>query len=110
MTNNVDNSLHIVSLFLSRFYHEQPDDILASTNAVTKMSGLFDYEWEIASAFRDILQQSLPPGTLQKLVREWGNRAARSDDEARVFLEKIYDYTGLEGAIDISDDDSDNTA
>ena len=102
MTQKQD-PLQIVGDFLIRFYHEEPDDTKASIKALKAMIGLFDYEWEVASAFRELLEMALPSGTLRDMVRIKANRYARSDEEAREFLEFTYKDNVLDTAINFSE-------
>lgn len=97
------SSLQTVSMFLSRFYHQEPNDDLAHLKAIETMCGLFDYEWQVSSAFKDIFATSWPAGTLKNLVRVWANRHAQSDKEAMQFLWRVYENTGLDVAIDFDE-------
>lgn len=101
----IDNSNHleIVGDFLIRFYHEEPNDIQASTKAVTALTGLFDDEWKVATALKNLLEMDLPPGTLRDLVRFKANRHALDDDDARQFLERVYQNNDFENAINFED-------
>jgi hypothetical protein len=102
MTQKQD-PLQIVGDFLIRFYHEEPDDTKASMKALKAMIGLFDYEWEVASAFKELLEMALPSGTLRDMVRIKANRHARSDEEAREFLEFTYKDNDLDMAVNFKD-------
>jgi len=102
MTQKQD-PLQIVGDFLIRFYHEEPDDTKASIKALKAMIGLFDYEWEVASAFQELLEMALPSGTLRDMVRLKANRYARSDEEAREFLEFTYKDNDLDTAINFKE-------
>jgi hypothetical protein len=102
MTQKQD-PLQIVGDFLSRFYHEEPNDTKASTKALKAMTGLFDYEWEVASAFKELLEMALPSGTLRDMVRSKANRHARSDEEAREFLESTYKDNDLDMAVNFKE-------
>jgi hypothetical protein len=102
MTQKQD-PLQIVGDFLIRFYHEEPDDTKASTKALKAMTGLFEYEWEVASAFKELLEMALPSGTLRDMVRIKANRYARSDEEAREFLEFTYKDNDLDTAVNFKE-------
>lgn len=95
--------LEIVGDFLSRFYHEEPDDTKAATKAINAMTGLFDYEWEVASAFKEIIEMPLPPGTLRDIVRFNANRYAQNDEDAREFLEITYQENNFDNAINFNE-------
>ncbi|MBD2769035.1 SUKH-3 domain-containing protein [Hymenobacter sp. BT664] len=73
MTRNKGPS-QIVGDFLIRFYHEEPDDTKASTKALRAITGMFDYEWEVASTFKELLEMTLPVNTLRDMVRVKANR------------------------------------
>ena len=96
-------SLEIVGDFLIRFYHEEPNETKAATKALNAMTGFFDYEWEIASAFRHILKIQLAENTLRDIVRNKANRYAQNDEDARVFLEQVYEDNDLDNAINFDD-------
>jgi hypothetical protein len=98
--NKNKEPLYTVSMFLGRFYHEEPNDTLALTKAVRAMTGLFEYEWEVAQAFEKVLQNSYPNGTLKQMVKEWANRRAKDDEQAKMFLKYVYEDTTLDVAID----------
>ncbi|MDM9583742.1 hypothetical protein [Nostoc sp. GT001] len=102
MNENKDY-LEVIGDFLIRFYHEEPDDLQASIKAVETMTSLFDYEWEVATAFRNLLEMELPPGQIRDLVRLKANRYAQNDDDAREFLKEIYQSNDLENAINFKD-------
>jgi hypothetical protein len=102
MTQKKD-PLEIVGDFLIRFYHEEPDDTKASTKAIKAMTGLFEYEWEVASAFKELLEMALPVGILRDMVRIKANRYAGSDEEAREFLEFTYKDNDLDKAVNFNE-------
>lgn len=102
MTQKQD-PLQIVSDFLIRFYHEEPDDIRAATKAIKAMTGLFDYEWKVASAFKELLEMALPSGTLRNMIRIKANRYTRSDKDAREFVEFTYKNNDLDLAVNFKD-------
>jgi hypothetical protein len=102
MTAN-HSSLQTASIFLSRFYHEEPNDDLANLKAIEAMCGLFDYEWQVSSAFKDVFATAWPAGTLKNMVRVWANRHAQSDKEAVQFLRRVYENTALDVAINLDD-------
>jgi hypothetical protein len=96
---NYDDSLQIVKLFLKDFYFKEPNNIIAATKAVKDMVGRFNYEWRVACAFRDILQISFPPNILRKEIGEASNRYFNDDEEARQFLQVVYEDIGLDAAV-----------
>jgi len=98
-----EDCLQIVGDFLIRFYHEEPDDTKAATQAIKAMTGLFDYEWEVASAFSKLLEMSFPPNTLRDIVRLKANRYAHSDEDAREFLELTYKENNFDDAINLNE-------
>jgi hypothetical protein len=85
-----NGDLDIVSEFLIRFYHQEPDYLEATIRALKVLQDRHQYKWELATAFRSILESSLPTGTLKELVLLSANRYVQSDEEAREVLERIY--------------------
>lgn len=81
----INKSLEIVGDFLIRFYHEEPNEDKAAIKALTAMTGLFDYEWEIASAFKHILKIQLAENILRDIVRNKVNRHAQNDEDVENF-------------------------
>ena len=100
-----DENYHfvIVEEFFARFYHEEPDDMLASTKALRAMTGHSKYEWKIAHAIEVILSQEWADETLQNLVKRWANRHVESETEARDFIKKVYDDNNFSAAYNIDD-------
>src|SRR5438034_8307809 len=83
-------SLEAVGDFLTRFYHEEPDDLEAATEALKETGEQHQYRAEIGDAFVHVLGADLPRGTLNELVRRNANRYSLNDEEAREFLENTY--------------------
>ncbi len=75
----------------------------AAIKATESMTGLFSYEWKVATAFRKLLEMKISPGQLRDLVRIKANRYAQDDCGARVFIEKIYRINDLINAIDFNE-------
>jgi hypothetical protein len=96
-----DDHLTVVSDFFNIYYYEESDDVVAATNALEDTLPRMDYRWELACAFREVLGRVWPPDTLKNLVRYEANRAARSDEEAKEFLQKTYNLNLFDLAIDI---------
>ena len=99
----INKSLEIVGDFLIRFYHEEPNEIKAATKAVNAMTDLFDYEWEVANAFRHTLKTQLVEHTLRDIVRNKANRYAQNDEDAKVFLQQVYEDNDFDNAINFED-------
>lgn len=100
---NKQDDLDIVSEFLIRFYHEEPDYIEATIRALNVLRGRDKYKWELANSFRNILEKSLPPETLKEVVLFSANRYVRNDEEAREVLEKIYQDNVLDAALNFDE-------
>lgn len=99
--DTTEKSLQIVGDYLIRFYHEEPDDIRASMKAIKAMTGHFEYEWEMSTAFKRMLETPFPPDVIRDFVRSRANRYARNDMEAQNFLAMIFKENDLDKAIDL---------
>lgn len=97
---DLSKALTITGDYLIRFYHEEPDDLAAATQAIRESIGHYVYAWDYVCAFKLLLSSSLPAGTLTALVRERANRYARDDNEAREFLERVYEDGDMYAALD----------
>ena len=103
MTNKNDD-LSIVSEFLIRFYHQQPDYLEATIRALRELKGRNRYKWQLASAFVNILKNPTPEDSLKELVLYSANRFVQNDEEAKEVLTKIYDDNVLNTALYFDDD------
>lgn len=99
--NNSD--IEIVSEFLIRFYHQEADYLSATIRALEVLRERHQYKWELATAFRNILQSSSPNGTLKQLVLLSANRYVESDEEAKEVLQKIYDDNILDATVNFEE-------
>jgi hypothetical protein len=86
--------------FLVVFYHEQPDEIVAATDALAQMTIDLDWQAKIAQALKHLLATPLPDGTLATLVQEKANRFVRDDAEARDFLLRVFANNNLASSLD----------
>lgn len=100
--NSKNDSLKTVGDFLIRFYHEEPCDTIAATQALVSMRGVFRYELEVAHAFKNVLKCEKPEA-IKNIVLKKANRYVKNSQEAKEFLERVYDDTNLENAIDFDD-------
>jgi len=94
-----NDDLSIVSKFLIRFYHQEPDYLAATTRALKVLRGRDRYRWELATSFTNILENPLPEDTLKELVLFGANRLVRSDEEAKEVLKRIYQDNILDMAL-----------
>ncbi|HEV2801612.1 MAG TPA: hypothetical protein VGW12_13995 [Pyrinomonadaceae bacterium] len=106
MTDEHDNldtndSLEAVGDFLTIYYYDESDDVVAASDALEETLPRMEYRWQLACAFREVLARAWPAETLKELVRHKANRFARSDAEAREFLQKTYNLNLFELAVDI---------
>jgi len=100
---NTDDNLAIVSEFLIRFYHQEPNYIEATIRALEVLRDRHEYKWELATAFRDILENSLPEGTLRDIVLFSTNRFVQNDEDAKKILKIIYEDNILHTAVNFDD-------
>lgn len=98
-----NNDLEIVSEFLIRFYHQEPNYLDATIRALQVLRERYQYNWELANAFRNILENTLPTDTLKQLVLLSANRYVQNDLEAKEVLKKIYDDNVLDTAINLDE-------
>jgi hypothetical protein len=99
--DTTEKSLQIVGDYLVRFYHQEPDDTRASIKAIEAMIGHFEYEWQVSTAFKSVLESPFPTDVIRDFVRNRANRYARNDVEARNFLVKTFKENDLDKAIDL---------
>lgn len=97
---DLDKALTVAGDYLIRFYHEEPDDLVAASRALRESIGHYVYAWNYACAFKLLLASTLPAGTLTELVCERANRYARDDNEAREFLERVYKDSDMYAVLD----------
>lgn len=101
--NDNNNNLAIVSEFLIRFYHQEPNYLDATIRALQVLRGHYRYEWELATAFRNILEITSSTDTLKELMLHSANRYVQNDQEAKELLKKIYDDNILDTAINFDE-------
>lgn len=102
MNNNSDD-LNIISEFLMRFYHQEPDYFKATIRALEILENRYQYKWELSNAFRKIFESSLPVGLLKELVLLSANRYVETDEDAREMLQRIYDDNVLYAAVNFDE-------
>ncbi|RKH09349.1 hypothetical protein D7V97_16845 [Corallococcus sp. CA053C] len=85
--------------FLERFYRDEPDNIVASDNALLAVGPDWREHWNAANAFRIVTRATFPPGTLKELVEQSANRLIRDDGQAREFLLEMYALSSLDTAV-----------
>lgn len=105
MNKKIQNAIKVVSDYLVRFYHEEPNDVRASSKAIKSLGGMFNSEWAVSDSFSVVLNSELPPNLLRDIVRDKANRYARDDSEAKSFLKTIYFENSLDCAIEVEEDD-----
>ncbi len=101
--NNYNNDIEIVSEFLIRFYHQEPNYLDATIRALEVLIDRHEYKWELATAFTNILDAILPNNTLKELVLFSANRYVQNDQEAKELLKAIYDDNILDTAINFDE-------
>lgn len=92
--------LETVGDFLVVFYHEEPNEIVAATDALAQMTLDLKWQTEIAKALKQLLATPLPDGTLTALVQEKANRFVRDDAEAKDFLLRVFANNNLASSLD----------
>jgi len=97
------NALDLVKLYLKRFYHDEPDNYVASTHAMSALTPDWRERWKTAVAFRIVVHAVFPAGLLKELVEGSANRRVRDDEQAREYLQKVYDLSMLDAAINFDD-------
>ncbi|GGM53082.1 hypothetical protein GCM10011608_42440 [Micromonospora sonchi] len=98
-------TLERVRAFLERFYHAEASDDRAASAALQASLGDDPQErWRNAQAFGRAIDAELPAGELQQLVFRASGRNVLTDDEAREFLERVYDDNAFDVAIDYDED------
>jgi hypothetical protein len=102
---DIQESLQLVSGYLASFYRDEENDSTAAKNAVHAGVNDRPYIWRLSRAFREVLGATLPDGTLQRLVVTVARRNVWSEDEAREFLQKVYDDAYLDDVAGFDDED-----
>jgi hypothetical protein len=99
----IQDDLDIVSEFLIRFYHQEPNYYEATIRALEILSDRHQYKWELAKAFRNILDGPLTEGILKELVLLSANRFVQNDEDAKIVLKRIYDDNVLYTAVNFDE-------
>ncbi|GLY94147.1 hypothetical protein [Actinoplanes sp. NBRC 103695] len=94
------DALSRVRAFLESFYRDEEFEDRGTTNALRGESADRQERWRNAQAFERVLAADLPEGTLQQLVFRSAGRDVLSDEEAREFLERVYDGNAFDVAVD----------
>jgi hypothetical protein len=97
------DSRRIVEEFLMRFYHQEPDETRAATKALLATATNIDYRWEVAEAFRDLLERTTIESDLTSTVSSAANRRAKDAADARQFLLRVYETNDLDAAVNLNE-------
>ncbi|RKH38978.1 hypothetical protein [Corallococcus llansteffanensis] len=92
-------ALSRVRSYLERFYRDEPDNVVASNNALLALGPDWRERWNTANAFRLVTRAAFPPGTLKELVDQSAHRLIRDDGQAREFLQEMYALSSLDTAV-----------
>lgn len=97
-----NGAMNIIGSFLSDFYYNQPDDTLAQIKALRALNKRYAYEWQVASAFRSVLENGHlnESDTFTEFVSKSANRYVEDEKEAARFLWQVYNDTSLDVAFD----------
>lgn len=93
---NTIEQLALVGSYLKRFFYYEPNDDVASLNALNAFMYKPDDRWKLAEAFRAVLEASLHADTLKQFVQLNARRGVTDDEQAREFLQSIYHLTALD--------------
>lgn len=102
-----DSDLIMVSEFLTRFYHQEPDYLEATLKALNILKGLDKYKWELANSFTSIFENEHPPDTLKNIVLFRANRYVQSDEDAKEVLKRIFKDNVLDMALFFDEEEQD---
>jgi hypothetical protein len=100
---SITDSLKIVADYLAQFYKDEDDDIQATLQAVRAASKDREYRWEVAKAFKAVMDADLGKGVLTQLVIDNAKRDVFSDEEAMQFLRSVYEDNYLYDADDMDE-------
>jgi hypothetical protein len=95
-TDPVDEALELVGTFLRAHYHEARWDIEGTTEVLRAWPPSDPYRKDLSRAFRALTGGSPAPGSLTRLVQLQANRLVHDDDEAREYLQALYDDLHLD--------------
>jgi hypothetical protein len=91
-----DTSVRRVKTFFASFFHDEPSDDRALLMALRTLRGHQRDRYDLSVAFEDVLGSDVEPGFMTQLVREYANRAATSDDQAREWVVRMRDEAALD--------------
>lgn len=94
-----DAALARVRDYLERFYRDEPDNAVASDNALLALGPDWRERWNTAQAFRVVTRAAFPPGVLKELVDRSARRLVRDDEQAREYLREMYALSSLDTAV-----------
>lgn len=101
-------ALDRVRAFLERFYHDEEVEDLAAAHALRALRNDDRQErWRTAQAIERVLAAELPDGALHQLVFRAADRGVLTDEEAREFLERVFESNAFDVAIDWDAEDGD---
>ena len=102
---SINKSLLLVNDYLKSFYQNEPNNITSAKNAVWAGINNRQYVWHVSNAFREVIGSTeISDGTLQDLVVKVAKRDVWSEEEARQFLQKVYDDTYLDDVAGFDDE------
>lgn len=96
-------ALERVRSFLRRFYFDEEWEADGNIKAISAERTDRQERWRNAQAFERVLDADLPTGTLQQLAVQAANRDVLTDEEAREFLERVYDGNAFDVAVDFDE-------
>lgn len=99
------DALRVVRSFLHEYYFPEEWETRANVRALEAQARDLGLRVRIARAFVDLLAMDLAKGTLREIVETSANREVYNDEEAREFLERVYEANDFEDALDFDDDD-----
>ncbi|GLW89483.1 hypothetical protein [Actinokineospora globicatena] len=102
--DDLDTDLGLVRDFLVEHYRDEPSDDRAATRALDRFNENPPRTARIALAFRRVIDAELPEGDLQRLAFSCTGRDLLTDDDARAYLEHVFEANLFDLAIDDIED------
>ncbi|MBJ6764106.1 hypothetical protein JGU66_25310 [Myxococcaceae bacterium JPH2] len=93
-------ALATVRDYLERFFKVERDIAVSADEALLTVGPHWRERWKTAQAFRLVMREDFPPGTLKSLVDDHTSMLAPDDDHARETLHVIFTMSSLHGAVD----------
>jgi hypothetical protein len=94
-------SYHSVRQFFTRYYSIEPDDHLATANALTEMRDRFHERLAVATEMLELLNDGPFASMLPSFLQTTAHRQYETEESARAFVEAIFRANLFDVVLDI---------